>query len=105
MPASNTEYFDYYPPGWTEHRIDEHLVEWSLDRDSTIRVRLDGTVELGRFVVTSIAGVNDQGEDFVASSLDCSSEDMAYQVAKFVVYGMNGAIGRILGETQYRGDQ
>jgi len=105
MPASNTEYLDYYPPGWTEHRIDEHLVEWSLDRDATIRVRLDGTVELGRFVVTSITGVNDQGEEFVVSSLDCSSEEVAYQVAELAVYGMNGTIGRITGETQYRVDQ
>ncbi|WP_415380510.1 hypothetical protein [Halosimplex sp. TS25] len=105
MPESNTEYLGYYPPGWTEYCIDDRLVEWALDRDVAIRIRVDGTLEADRFTVQSVTGVNEHGEEFIVGSFDTSSEQIAYQIARLLLYAMNGTVGRITGDDQYRGDQ
>lgn len=105
MPESDTEYLDYYPPGWTEHIIDDVLVEWALDEDEEIFVRLDGSMEEDQYSVSSITGVNDRGEEFVTSSLDGLTEETAFDAAQTLIYAMNGTLGRMRGEDQYTGDQ
>lgn len=104
MPESNTEYIDYHPPDWTEEVHAADYVEWSYDDDPTIRVRLDGGEGPGRYVVTPITGVNEQGEEFVTQELMDLSEEAAFEAASALVYAMNGVAGRLSGDPQYNGD-
>lgn len=104
MPESNTDYIDYYPPGWTEDIHAADYVEWHYDDDPTIRVRLDGGEGPGRFVVTPITGVNEQGEQFVTQELVDLIEEAAFEAASALVYAMNGVAGRLSGDQQFSGD-
>jgi len=56
MPESETEDLDYYPSGWSEEIHDEYYIEWVLDDDQTIFVRLDGTMGDGQYSVTQSPG-------------------------------------------------
>lgn len=104
VPESNTEHLDYYPSGWAEEIHTADYVEWSYDDDPTIRVRLDGGAGPGRYVVTSITGVNERGEEFVTQELMDLSEEAAFEAASALVYAMNGVAGRLSGVPEFNGD-
>jgi len=104
MPASDTEYIDYYPGGWSEEIHDEYYIEWIYEADPTIVVRLDGTMG-EEYTVTPITGVNADGEEFVTKPLLRLSREEAFDVAITLVYAMNGVAGRLTGEAEFTGDQ
>lgn len=104
MPESETEYLDYYPSGWTEEIHDEHYIEWVCDEDSTIFVRLDGTMGEDDYTVTPITGVNKHGEEFVTSPISGLSRKKSFDVASTLIYAMNGTIGRLRGDSEFTGD-
>ncbi|QWC20701.1 hypothetical protein [Halorubrum sp. 2020YC2] len=104
MPESETEDLDYYPSGWSEEIHDEYYIEWILDDDQTIFVRLDGTMGDGQYSVTPITGVNADGEEFVTKPMSGLSRTDAFDVAATLIYAMNGVAGRLNGETEFTGD-
>lgn len=105
MPESETEYIDYYPPGWTEQIHDEYYIEWVYDEDPTIFVRLDGTMGDDDYSVIPITGVNTDGEEFVTKPISQLSREEAFEVASTLIYAMNGTAGRLNGEPEFTGDQ
>lgn len=104
MPESDTEHIDYYPSGWTEEIHDDYYIEWVYDEDSTIFVRLDGTMGED-YTVTPITGINTDGEEFVTKPLSRLSRDEAFDAAITLVYAMNGVAGRLNGEAEFTGDR
>lgn len=104
MPESETDYIDYYPSGWTEVIHEENYIEWVCEEDDTILVRLDGTMGDADYSVTPITGINPRGEEFVTNPISGLSEEEAFEVAATLIYAMNGAIGRIKGESEFSGD-
>ena len=104
MPESETEDLDYYPSGWSEEIHDEYYIEWVLDDDQTIFVRLDGTMGDGQYSVTPITGVNADGEEFVTKPMSGLSRIDAFDVAATLIYAMNGVAGRLNGEAEFTGD-
>lgn len=104
MPESETDLLDYYPSGWTEEIHDEYYVEWSYNDDETILVRLDGTMGDHDYSVTPITGVNTDGEEFVTSEASQLTREEAFDVAKTLIYAMNGTAGRLNGEDEFSGD-
>lgn len=105
MPESETDGFDYYPSGWTEHIHDEYYIEWIYDDDETILVRFDGTMGDGDYSVIPITGINTDGEEFVTKPIDRLSRDEAFEVAAALIYAMNGTAGRLIGESEFTGDE
>jgi hypothetical protein len=104
MPESNTDHIDYYPSGWSEEIHEDCYVEWIYDADPTIFVRLDGTMG-ENYTVTPITGVNVQGEEFVTKPLSNLDEETAFAAAASMIYGINGAIGRITGQEEFCGEE
>ena len=104
MPASETEYLDYYPPSWSEEIHDEYYVEWHYEADPTIFVRLDGTMGDEAYSVVPVTGVNDSGEEFVTRPISNLTREAAFDVVASLIYAMNGTIGRIKGEDEFNGD-
>jgi len=104
MPESETEDLDYYPSGWSEEIHDEYYIEWILDDDQTILIRLDGTMGDGDYSVTPITGVNADGEEFVTRPISELSRTEAFDVAATLIYAMNGVAGRLNGENEFTGD-
>ncbi|QCC49924.1 hypothetical protein [Halapricum salinum] len=105
MPESETEHIDYYPSGWTEHIHDDYYIEWVYDEDDTILVRLDGTMGDDDYSVIPITGINTDGEEFVTRPISKLQRREAFDVAATLIYGLNGAIGRVKNEAQFTGDQ
>lgn len=103
MPESQTEYLDYYPPGWTEEIYEETYIEWIYDDDQTIFVRLDGTMGDGDYSVTPITGMNTAGEEFVTKPISRLTEEDAFEVAGTLIYAINGTIGRLTGDPDFTG--
>ncbi|MWG36104.1 hypothetical protein [Halomarina oriensis] len=103
MPESETDLIDYYPPGWTEQIHDDYLVEWVYDSDSSIFIRLDGTMGDADYTVMAITGVNSDGEEFVTRPVSGLTREPAFEFAEALVYSLNGAIGRISGEPEFNG--
>lgn len=104
MPASETEYLDYYPTGWSEEIHDEYYVEWHYEADPTIFVRLDGSMGEQDYSVIPITGVNDAGEEFVTRPVSNLTREEAFDTAASLIYAMNGTAGRVTGESEFTGD-
>lgn len=104
MPESKTDDLDYYPSGWNEEIHDEYYIEWISEDDSTILVRLDGTMGAGDYSVTPITGVNTDGEEFVTKPVSGLSRTEAFEVAATLIYAMNGVMGRLRSEDEFTGD-
>jgi hypothetical protein len=104
MPESEMEEIDYFPPGWDEEVHDEYYIEWIYQDDPTIFIRLDGTMGDGEYTVSPITGENTDGEEFVTKPVSGLSRDEAFEYAIALVYAINGAIGRIKGESEFSGD-
>ena len=104
MPESQTEYIDYYPSGWSEEIHEEAYVEWIYDQDPTIFVRLDGTMGGNEYSVSPITGVNNNGEEFVTKPMSKLSRKEAFEVAGTLIYAINGAVGRLKGESEFTGE-
>lgn len=105
MPESKTDFIDYYPDGWREEIVDPEHVEWRYEDDETIAVRLDVDESPPQYYVSAITGVAESGEEFVAATVTDLSAPQAFDVAKGLVYAMNGSIGRIQGNEEYCGDR
>ena len=94
MPQSSTPHLDYYPSGWSEHADDPQYVEWTYDNDPSIVVRVDGTMGEQQYSVTPIAGINEEGEEFVTRPISDLACEAAFDVAATVLYAMNGILER-----------
>ncbi|MFB6178605.1 MAG: hypothetical protein ABEI77_02640 [Halorientalis sp.] len=105
MLESNTEFVDYYPEGWTEEIVDPERVEWHYEADETIAVRVAVEDSPPQYYVSAMTGVTDADEAFVAATATDLSATQAFDVAKALIYAMNGAIGRIQGEEEFGGSQ
>jgi hypothetical protein len=100
MPESQTKELDYYPKGWTEEVHDDSYIEWVYDEDNAIFVRLEES-EPGLFYVSAITGINQRGEEYQATSQMLQSREEAFNVAKSLIYAMNGTVGRIQGDAEF----
>lgn len=105
MPESETEYLDYYPPGWTEQIHDEYYIEWVYEEDPTICVRIDGTLGNGDYSVIPITGVNPDGEEYVTKQISGLLRREAFGIANTLVYAMKGTVGRLSNEPDFIGDK
>jgi hypothetical protein len=104
MPESDTPLVDYYPSGWHEEVHSPEYVEWIYSGDETIKVRLKVDETPPNYYVSAITGINDRGEEYVANEISDLGVRQAFDVAKGLVYAMNGAIGRSDGVAEFCGD-
>lgn len=105
MPESNTDLIDYFPNGWTEDIHDDTHIEWRHEDDESILIRLEAELENENtstiYYVSAITGHQDNGEEFVTSTINHTDEALAFETVKTLIYAMNGTLGRANGDSEF----